>query len=112
MDTKLKYQDIIKRILTENAEYRASIPDGYTSQVLFDDERGRYLVLDMGWNNDKYLHTTPIHIDIIDQKIWIQYDDTEEGIANELIAAGVPKEDIILGFRHPRIRPFTNFAVS
>ncbi|MFM6011583.1 MAG: element excision factor XisI family protein, partial [Dolichospermum sp.] len=55
MDTKLKYQEIIKRILTENAEYRASIPDGYTSQVLFDDERGHYLVLDMGWNNDKYL---------------------------------------------------------
>ncbi|MFM6201853.1 MAG: element excision factor XisI family protein, partial [Dolichospermum sp.] len=45
-------------------------------------------------------------------KIWIQYDDTEEGIANDLIAAGVPKEDIVLGFRHPRIRPFTNFAVS
>ncbi|MFM6081929.1 MAG: XisI protein, partial [Dolichospermum sp.] len=83
-----------------------------TSQVLFDDERGHYLVLDMGWNNDKYLHATPIHIDVINQKIWIQYDDTEEGIANDLIAAGVPKEDIVLGFRHPRIRPFTNFAVS
>ncbi|MFM6911441.1 MAG: XisI protein, partial [Dolichospermum sp.] len=68
-------------------------------------------VLDMGWNNDKYLHATPIHIDVINQKIWIQYDDTEEGIANDLIAAGVPKEDIVLGFRHPRIRPFTTFAV-
>ncbi|NET74499.1 MAG: XisI protein [Sphaerospermopsis sp. SIO1G2] len=66
----------------------------------------------IGWNNDKYLHATPIHIDMIDGKIWIQYDDTEEGIANDLIAAGIPQEDIILGFRHPRIRPFTNFAVS
>ncbi len=44
MDTKLKYQEIIKSILTETAEYRASIPDGYNSQVLFDDEHGRYLV--------------------------------------------------------------------
>ncbi|MBE9058571.1 element excision factor XisI family protein [Sphaerospermopsis sp. LEGE 08334] len=46
MDTKLKYQEIIKSILTETAEYRASIPDGYNFQVLFDDEHGRYLVLD------------------------------------------------------------------
>ncbi|MBE9238153.1 XisI protein [Anabaena aphanizomenioides LEGE 00250] len=112
MDTKLSYQEIIKKILTESAEYRASIPDGYESQVLFDDERGRYLVLDIGWNNDKYLHTTPIHIDLIDSKIWIQYDDTEEGIANELMEAGVPKQDIVLGFRHPKIRPYTNFAVG
>ncbi len=111
MATKLKYQEIIKRILTEQAEYRASIPDGYTSQVLFDDERGRYLVLDIGWNGDKYLHTTPIHIDIIEQKIWIQYDDTEEGVATDLLEAGVPKEDIVLGFRHPKVRKYTGFAV-
>ena len=89
MDTKLKYQEIIKSILTETAEYRASIPDGYNSQVLFDDEHERYLVLDIGWNDDQYLHTTPIHVDLIDQKIWIQYDDTEEGIANDFLAAGV-----------------------
>ncbi len=112
MDKKLKYQEIIKKLLTETAKYRASIPDGYDSRFLFDDERGSYLVLDIGWSNDKYLHTTPIHIDLIDHKIWIQYDDTEEGIANDLIAAGVPTQDIILGFRHPKVRPYTNFAVS
>ncbi|MEY3403333.1 MAG: hypothetical protein RLZZ86_2949 [Cyanobacteriota bacterium] len=112
MDTKLKYQEIIKSILTETAEYRASIPDGYNSQVLFDDEHERYLVLDIGWSEDQYLHTTPIHVDLIDNKIWIQYDDTEEGIANDFIAAGVPTQDIVLGFRHPKIRPYTNFAVS
>jgi XisI protein len=58
MDIKLKYQEIIKSILTETAEYRASIPDAYNSQVLFDDEHGRYLVLDIGWSNDKYPYIT------------------------------------------------------
>jgi hypothetical protein len=38
MDTKLKYQEIIKNILTENTKYRASILDVYNSQVLFDDD--------------------------------------------------------------------------
>ena len=82
------------------------------SQVLFDDERGRYLVLDIGWDDDKYLHTTPIHLDLIGDKIWIQYDGTEEGIAADLLEAGVPKEDIVLGFRHPKIREHTGFAVA
>jgi hypothetical protein len=112
MDTRLRYQEIIKSILKEHAQYRACIPDSYDSQVLFDDERGRYLVLDIGWNDDKYLHATPIHLDLIDDKIWIQFDDTEEGIANDLLAAGVPKDDIVLGFRHPQVRQYTNFAAS
>lgn len=112
MDTRLKYQDIIKKLLNVHAQYRASIPDSYDSQVLFDDERGRYLVLDIGWSDDKYLHTTPIHIDLIGNKIWIQCDDTQEGIANDLLEAGVRKEDIVLGFRHPKVRQYTGFAVG
>ncbi|NER47766.1 MAG: XisI protein [Symploca sp. SIO1A3] len=113
MDTRLNcYRDIIKKILLEQAQYRASLPDSYDSQVLLDDERGRYLVLDIGWNDDQYLHATPIHLDIIGDKIWIQYDDTEEGIATDLLEAGVPKEDIVLGFRHPKIREYTGFAVA
>ena len=112
MDTKLKYRDIIKKILTAQAYYRASIPDNYDYQVVFDDLNGHYLVLDIGWNEDNYLHTTPIHLDLINNKIWIQFDDTEEGVATDLMAAGVPKEDIILGFRHPKLRQYTGFAVK
>jgi hypothetical protein len=37
---------------------------------------------------------------------------TEEGIANDLVAAGIPKGHIILGFKAPEIRKYTEFAVS
>ncbi len=112
MDTRLKYQKIIKTILREHANFRNTIPDGYQSQLLFDDEQGGYLVLDIGWNEDNYLHATPIHINLIEDKIWIQYDDTEEGVATDLLAAGVPKEDIVLGFRHPQVRQYTEFGTG
>lgn len=112
MDTQLNYQNMIKRILQHHADYRATIPDGYDSHVLFDDERGQYLVLDIGWNDDRYLHATPIHLSLIENKIWIQYDDTEEGIATDFIEAGVPQEDIVLGFRHPKVRQHTGFAIA
>jgi XisI protein len=80
--------------------------------VLFDDDRGQYLILDIGWSGDQYLHATPIHLSRINHKLWIQYDDTEEGVANDLMEAGIPKEDIVLGFRHPKIRQHTGFAVA
>ena len=32
-----------------------------------------------------------VHIRLIDGKIWIQYDGTEEDIVTELLEAGVPK---------------------
>ena len=112
MDTRLKYQSIIKRVLQSHADYRATLPDDYTSQAIFDDERGQHLVLDSGWNGNQYLHATPIHISLIGDRVWIQYDDTEEGVATDLMAAGVSKDDIVLGFRHPKIRQHIGFAVA
>ncbi len=38
--------------------------------------------------------------------------ETEQGIANELVAGGIPKEQIVLGFRSPNIRQHTGFAVN
>nr|WP_298909176.1 element excision factor XisI family protein [uncultured Nostoc sp.] len=44
--------------------------------------------------------------------MWIQRDSIEIGIANELIAAGVLKEDIVLKFHAPYKREFPDFAVG
>jgi hypothetical protein len=53
-----------------------------------------------------------LHLDIRNGKVWIQYDGTDEGIANELVAAGISPDQIVLGFKPPEIRPFTDFAVA
>ena len=66
----------------------------------------------VGWDNGRRVHGTTIHIDIIDDKIWIQYDGTESGVALDLVEAGVPRESIVLAFRPPEIRPHTGFAVG
>lgn len=82
------------------------------SKVIFDDDHGRYTLLEVGWDDSQYVHGSIIHVDIINDKIWIQYDGTEEGIARDLVDAGVPKEKIVLGFRPERLRPHTGFAVN
>ncbi|WP_264197053.1 element excision factor XisI family protein [Microseira wollei] len=39
-------------------------------------------------------------------------DGTQSGIAQQLVDAGVPKSDIVLGYRSPFVRQFTGFAVG
>jgi hypothetical protein len=56
--------------------------------------------------------TIHIHVRIKNNKIYIEEDWTEEGIATELLREGVPKEDIVLAFHDPETRKFTEFAVA
>ena len=46
------------------------------------------------------------------QKIYIEDDWTEEGIANELLREDIPKSDIVLAFHDPETRKLTEFAVA
>ena len=64
----------------------------------------------MGWNKLQRVRGCVLHIDIKDDKIWIQHDGTEVGVANELIELDVPKHDIVLAFHPPYKRPYTGFA--
>ncbi len=45
-------------------------------------------------------------------KIWIQRDGTEDGLAGELEEAGVAKTAIVLGFHESRIRCHTEYAAA
>ncbi|MBF2020024.1 MAG: XisI protein [Hydrococcus sp. C42_A2020_068] len=66
----------------------------------------------MGWEGKRRVHSCLVHLEIIDDKIWIQRDGTEDGIANDLVAAGIPKNQIILAFHPPEIRQHTEYAVT
>jgi len=111
MDTQLNYIEIVKNLLQEYANL-FSEDDEHPLRPLFDDTRQSYLILDSNWYGHEYIHHTPIHIDIIKDKIWIQYDDTEEGIATDLLESGISAQEIVLGFRPPNLRQYTEFAVA
>lgn len=111
MASELNYPALIKQILLEYTKYKPVYGDIETT-VSFDDEHSNYTLLQAGWDGDDYLHGAVVHVQIINGKIWIQYDGTEEGIATELLEAGVPKEQIVLGFRHPSERQYTGLAVG
>ena len=111
MTARLVYAPLIKQTLLEHSRLKPVHGDIDTT-VSFDDEHANYALLQSGWDGDSYLHGAVVHISIIEGKIWIQYDGTEEGVATELIELGVPKSQIVLGFRHPSERQYTGLAVA
>ncbi len=106
-----EYRQIIQDILSEYVRLQYAYGD-IQNETVFDREADRYLVMSIGWQKVKRIHGCLIHIDIIGGKVWIQRDGTEDGIADKLIAAGIPKDKIVLGFHTPDVRPYTEFAVA
>ena len=111
MDRLNVYRQIICSVLKPYAQVAYANVKVQNRQV-FDGETDRYLILSEGWDRQSHLHSCLIHVEIINDRVWIQLDNTEDGIAEELIAAGIPKQDIVLGFHEPEIRPYTGFAVA
>lgn len=111
MDRVSEYREIICKMLLEYVE-RVALSDIKT-QTLFDKERDHYQLMHVGWRKDfDRVYGIVVHIDIIDGKIWVQEDNTEVGFADRLVTYGVPKSDIVLGFRAPYVRQFTEFAAG
>lgn len=112
MDSSLNvsYRAVVERLLTEYGAFLGS-DDAVQVELVFDREQDRYLLIETGWQETDRIYGTLLHIDIIDGKLWIQQDGTEEGVATELVAAGVPKDHIVLGFKSPERRRLTEFAV-
>jgi XisI protein len=113
MDKLTNYRNIIKRILSARIERTGSVPQKEIEEfIIADEERDHYLLFNLGWWERRRVRSFSIYVRIKDGKIWIEHDLTENGIATELIEAGVPKEDIVLAFQAPEMRQYTEFAAA
>jgi hypothetical protein len=111
MDKLTHYRQEIRRLLLE---YGANPPSYGQVEVesIIDPVNDHYQLMTVGWNGPQRIHGCMLHIDIKGDKIWIQHDGTEGGLAGRLVEAGVPKEDIVLAFHAPYKRRFTEFATG
>ncbi|GAB4172536.1 MAG: hypothetical protein Fur006_01390 [Coleofasciculaceae cyanobacterium] len=107
---KLNYREVVQTILENHVRNRSNSQTEV--QLIFDTERNRYQVINIGWQGLTRVFGCIIYVEIKDGKIWIERDGTEIGVANKLVEAGVPKQDIVLGFKAPYKRKFTQFAAS
>ena len=106
-----EYRTYVENIIKEYSYYKPSYGT-VEIQTIFDRENNHYLLTSVGWDYHERIRGCILHIDIKDNKIWIQHDGTEKSIADELVTMGVPKEDIVLAYHAPYKRKFTEFAVG
>jgi hypothetical protein len=109
MDKLEKHRAAIKQVLQK---YAALPRRNMESETVFDDAANRYLLVVQGWQGAKRIYYCAAHLEIINDKIWIQRDGTEDGLARELEKNGIPKNEIVLGFHEPEARPFTEYSAA
>jgi len=111
MDPLDRYRAIVRHLIEDYASYMSSRGDIRTEAVI-DREHDHCEVLEVGWDAGRRVHGSVIHIDIRDGKVWIEYNGTDARIGEELVAAGIPRNDIVLGFQPAEVRPMTPFGVG
>jgi XisI protein len=111
MDKLNEYRNVVKRVLNSYHELNIRACDTKNeSALVFDSDHDHYLLLIMGWQGDKRIKNVMIHLRLKCGKIWIEEDWTEDGVATDLLQAGVPHDDIVLAFHPPHLRHYTEFA--
>ena len=111
MDQIERYREIVCRLIDEYASYKPAHGDIRTEAVV-DREHDHYEVMQVGWNAGRRVHGSIIHIDIRDGKVWIEHNGTDARLGEELVAAGIPRNDVVLGFQPPDVRPLTSYSAG
>jgi hypothetical protein len=109
--TRSELTAIIRRIIEHHGQFQSSVGE-VENEIIIDEEKGHFELIHTGWINRHRVHGAVIHIDIRGDKAWIQHDGTEDGVATELVAAGIPKDRIVLAFKSPEMRKYTEYAVG
>lgn len=113
MDKVKTYKDIVQNVIEDIASFSPS-DELVETQVIIDEKRGHYLLFSVGWENSEWVYGSIAHIDVKENgRVWLQHDGTDLKIAEELIKAGIPQTDIVIGFQPPFVRKrMTGFAAA
>jgi hypothetical protein len=68
MDRTEDYRAIARRLIEEYARYRPSNGQIET-EIVIDPERDHYELMHVGWDGERRVHGSVIHIDIFDGKV-------------------------------------------
>ncbi|GAA6615818.1 hypothetical protein NUACC26_016160 [Scytonema sp. NUACC26] len=117
IDKLEQYRNIIKKILTEyyemtNTQVTKIREVEVSERLAFDEKRDQYIWFRFGWDDKKQIQTIIIYLCIKNGKVWVEEDATNLCVVDDLLSAGIPQSDIVLGFHHPSKRSLTEFATA
>lgn len=80
--------------------------------VITDHEHDQYQLLLIGWDAQGRVFDCAVHIRLRSGKLWIEQNTLPDHIAELLVAAGVARDQIVLGFQPHELRYLTGYAAA
>lgn len=111
METLETLRDAIRSVFAE-WEKLPRKPSTWQIVSVQDAQHDRYTLQNVSFVKDRYDTRLLAYLEIRGDKIWIITDNTEEGIALELVGQGISKDQIVLGFYPPSVREIGEFAIA
>lgn len=112
MDQLNRYRATVRKVLQEFADWICQPGDSVRAEVVHDPVLDHFELVECGWQGRTRIHRVIHHLDIIDGKVWVQYDATDRPIALQLVEAGIPPADIVLAERPIEARSLAGYGVG
>lgn len=111
MDRLEQYRTTIQQVLHEHAQLsrqvRVEHPDDPNSPAeaiaVCDRHTDNYLLITAGWSQNQRIHSILVHLRIIDEQIYIEWNGVEE-LIEELSDRGIPNSAFMPPLNHPDLR--------
>jgi hypothetical protein len=104
MDRTQQYREIILHLLNDYASVKSPFWPDVENQIVSDVGEDHYQLLRLGWDeHGNFVYAVAFHLALKDGKVLIYANNTDRNIAEELSAAGIAREDIVLAFLERRV---------
>ncbi|NOT58709.1 MAG: XisI protein [Acidobacteria bacterium] len=98
MDQQINFDDLLTQVIGNETQYQ---PLGGPEIVsVCDHQTGQYMLVAVGWQKDRHINQIVFHARLLNGLVVIETDNTEEGLKNELVEAGLPASQIVFGTQH------------
>lgn len=104
---------IVRGVLERVASWLQRIPKPDVETILVEDPRQQVFVLRrLGWHDRKRVDNTVTAVRVKNGKVWVEVDNTDLTIADELLNAGIAEGDIVLAFNSSELRKLSDFVIA
>ncbi|MFN0202756.1 MAG: XisI protein [Bacteroidia bacterium] len=112
-DKLKKYSRILTQLIKERHKIEKPHFPSVRAEMVIDRKHHHYILMYVGWEKSTFAYYAVVHFDIIEDKIWIQQNNTdEEGLIEEMLKKGIRSDEIVLAFLPPEMRKYSGFAVA
>jgi hypothetical protein len=112
MDKSSKLKKAVNASMTAFIAEYGQPEAGVEIRRIVDRTQSIFQLVVIGWQGVERIYHVLFHLEIKENKVWVQEDNTEIGIATFLLNNGLTKQDIVLGFYSAPYRVHTEFAVA